>query len=52
VFSLVSETEKNCLHLVCYAAISLLWFSWVLFSVSVCFYALFSNITQHVVKWK
>lgn len=32
-----SITGKKCLHQICYAAVSLFQFSWVLLSVSICF---------------
>jgi len=47
-----SFTENHCLHLVWNVAVTLLKFSWALFSVSVCFYEteLLHNITRHIQK--
>jgi len=41
VFGLLSKyyllERRNCLHPVCYAAVSLLWFSRPIFTVSICY---------------
>ena len=35
--------KQNCLHLVCYAAVFLLWFSCIVFGMSLCFHEYFYN---------
>jgi len=37
LFAVKFLLKKNCMHLVWYTALFLLWFSWILFSASLCF---------------